>query len=361
MELLHLRRLAAVAELALEHADLDELLSQVTVAVEELLPSNESSLILWDAELETFTVSHSSIPGQHPGYVLDTVRTTGGVSRWIVDESQPVVMGDIDDDPFGASPMMSHSGLRAYLGVPLVFNGQPIGVLYALDRAVRHYSPDDVAFMTILAARAAGAIGLAQVLGELDMLARTDDLTGCNNRREFFERGSVEFERESRTDRDLSAIVIDIDHFKTVNDRFGHSTGDEVLAEVASRIRNQLRTFDLVGRLGGEEFAILLPEVGRQLASRVAERIRATVAATPVATRSGPVSVTLTLGVADCSPSTSTLISLLDRADAALYDGKAAGRNRVMTIDDSGPIRHGTTSLEELPDETSPADAVSDR
>ncbi len=359
-----MQRLAALAELALERSELPDLLATVAKTVEAMLPAAAASLLLWDAATDSYTVSYSSVPGQLPGYVLDTVRHEGGASRWIIDEQQPVVVGDATDDPFGASPLLTEAGLRAYLGVPLTFQGEPIGVLYAMDRSVRAFERADVDFMTILARRAASAIGLTRLVEELKELAQTDELTGLSNRREFMSRGRTEFERESRTDRPLSAIVFDIDRFKAINDRYGHATGDEVLVEIARRCRGQLRAFDIVGRIGGEEFAILLPEVERAVAARIAERIRASVAAAPIATEKGAVSATITLGVADRSRTTTGLAMLLDRADTALYEGKAAGRNRVATLDETGPIRHGASSLggdTSSEDESSSVDPATER
>jgi diguanylate cyclase (GGDEF)-like protein len=345
MDDLHLHRVEALAELALERPELSDLLSQVTATVVSVLPAAAASLLLWDTQRQVFTVSSSTIPGQRPGHVLETVRQRGGASRAIIDDQQPLVVPDIELDPFGPSSMLLDAGLSAYLGVPLVFQGESIGVLYALDESIRDYTRPDIDFMTILARRAASAIGLTRLVEELRELARTDELTGLNNRREFMARGREEFERESRTHRPLSAIVFDIDEFKAVNDSHGHAVGDQVLTQIAHRCRGQLRAFDIVGRIGGEEFAVLLPEVDRNVAAQIAERIRAAACESGIDTNAGPVVVTITLGVAERSESTTTLAELLDRADTALYEGKAAGRDRVAVLDETGPIRHGSTSL----------------
>lgn len=351
---MNLRRLAALAAMAIEEPDPDALGDRLAGVVEELLPASAASLLLWDAETEMFTVGHSTVPGQDRGYAVRSVRASGGATRAIVDEQRPIATGDIDDDPFGASRMLVEAGLRAYLGVPIVFEGESIGVLYALDLSPREYSASDIDFMTILARRASNAIGLARLVTRLDELARTDELTGLNNRREFFKRGVVEFERESRTHRPLSAAIIDVDDFKAINDGLGHATGDAVLVELARRIRDQLRAFDLVGRIGGEEFAILLPEVDRHLAGRIAERIVGAVRCEPVETARGGVNVTITLGVAERTPDTTDLTGLLDRADEALYHGKSAGRDRVVVFDDMGRHRGSSMGPDTNPDPSGP-------
>jgi two-component system cell cycle response regulator len=126
----------------------------------------------------------------------------------------------------------------------------------------------------------------------------------------------------------MSAIMIDIDHFKNLNDTYGHAVGDLALREVARRIKNCVRTVDLVARYGGEEFVILMPETGLQAAGIVAERIRRSVADDPVVNHGMEVYTTLSLGVAELEPDCKNLDELLKCADQALYAAKAAGRNR---------------------------------
>lgn len=160
-------------------------------------------------------------------------------------------------------------------------------------------------------------------------LATLDSLTGAFNRRHFFEvaRSSVALaERHGST---TCAAMIDVDHFKEVNDRHGHAVGDEVLAMVGRICRLESRETDIVARYGGEEFALLLPETNLETASAVVERIRKVLAAVFVATPNGPVGVTVSAGVAQ-RRSEEPLDSLLRRADAALYEAKRAGRDRVV-------------------------------
>jgi diguanylate cyclase (GGDEF)-like protein len=334
MDELHMQRLAALAEVAVERSELPVLMAHLTDVARSLLPATGASLLLWDADQETFTVSASTLPRQRNAYVLRTVRTTGGASRWIVDTQEPLAVYDAYDDQFGVSAMLRDSDLRAYLGVPLLFEGESLGVLYALDASPREYSRTDIDFMVVLARRAASAIGFARLLEKLEHLARTDELTGLNNRREFLERGKTEFERARRNGHVLSAIILDVDRFKEINDRYGHLVGDAVLSEVAERCSSELRSIDLLGRIGGEEFAALLPEVDLDIAVRIAGRIRRALNETPIRAGREDISVTVTLGVGTMSPRMTDLAMLLEQADAALYAGKAAGRDRVAIIDD---------------------------
>ncbi len=326
-----MRRLAALADVALARPDLPQLLDEITGIVKELVPSTEASLILWSPDSERFTASASTLPDQRPRYVIDEVRDSGGASRWIIDERKPLAMSDIENDPFGASSMLRAADLKAYLGVPVLFEDEALGVLYALDDVVRDYTRTDIDFMTILARRASTAIGFTRLFEQIQELSRTDELTGVLNRREYLRRARREFDRVQRTAEPISVLLIDLDDFKQVNDQFGHAIGDHVLVEAARRCGHVLRAIDVFGRIGGEEFAVVLPATGAAAAVVVAERLRSVIIDTPIETSAGQVPMTATIGVAERSPETADLHQLVERADRALYAGKAAGRNRVVT------------------------------
>ena len=163
----------------------------------------------------------------------------------------------------------------------------------------------------------------------LDRLATTDPLTGIVNRRRFMDLASREVLRSKRSSAAISVILLDIDHLRQVNDQYGQATGDAVLLEVVNRIGLGLRTLDVLGRLGGEEFALLLPDAHLEGAGVVAERLRDSIAATPMYAGDGRMTVTASLGVAALS-SDETLDGLLHRADEALSAAKRDGRNRVV-------------------------------
>ncbi|HET7489550.1 MAG TPA: GGDEF domain-containing protein [Acidimicrobiales bacterium] len=164
-----------------------------------------------------------------------------------------------------------------------------------------------------------------RLLAQLRQLAEVDGLTATLNRRSLFETGEPLVARAAHAGRPLTVLMIDLDHFKAVNDTFGHAAGDEVLAEVARRMRLELRDADVVGRYGGDELAAVLPDCTAGEGLEVAERIRASVAAAPVTTADGWVSVSLSIGVAEATGQ-ADLTAVLARADAALYQAKAAGR-----------------------------------
>ena len=169
----------------------------------------------------------------------------------------------------------------------------------------------------------------------LEELATIDSLTGICNRRHFMVSAEAEWGRFQRYHRPLSMLMVDIDHFKSVNDRYGHAVGDEAIKFVALACKQDLRGSDMVGRLGGEEFALLLPETDRARASIVAERIRERVAAQFLSAHKIQFKTTISVGVAEATASMSGVDALLRSADLALYQAKADGRNRVVLW--SGP------------------------
>lgn len=245
----------------------------------------------------------------------------------VVRLAEPVIVPDTLLDPrFAENPfVVGEPRLRFYAGAPLhTPDGHVIGTLCAMDTRPRAFSDADRATL----------IDLARiVMDELELrtLATTDSLTGSMSRRAFREEGGRAVGLALRHQHELSAIAVDLDRFKSINDRYGHAVGDAVLAGTVEALRGMLRKTDLIGRLGGEEFAALLPQTGRKAALDVAEKLRAAVAArTFDVPGGGRLSVTASFGVATLDRSVPDLDALLKNADTALYAAKAAGRDRVM-------------------------------
>jgi diguanylate cyclase (GGDEF)-like protein len=163
--------------------------------------------------------------------------------------------------------------------------------------------------------------------------ATTDELTGLGNRRKLIEDGGRDVALATRHDHPLSVLLLDLDHFKRVNDTWGHGAGDDVLRAVAGALRDELRRTDLAVRWGGEEFLVLLPMVDLSRAHAVGERLRARVAKLEVPSSDGTVSVTTSVGVASRQRG-DDLMDMVGRADSALYEAKTRGRNLVVTEKD---------------------------
>jgi diguanylate cyclase (GGDEF)-like protein len=180
----------------------------------------------------------------------------------------------------------------------------------------------------------------------LQRLSEQDDLTGAFNRRYFMRRLESEFQIAKRRKTALSLISLDIDHFKSVNDRFGHIEGDRALGHIVNMIRPQLRDADILARVGGEEFAILCLSTELNEAWSVGERIRQCIEQTTLETRHAPLHMTISLGIAALTPQEAGIHSLLSRADQALYKAKGSGRN--CTCLEPAPA----TAFEEIPQDT---------
>jgi diguanylate cyclase (GGDEF)-like protein len=165
---------------------------------------------------------------------------------------------------------------------------------------------------------------------QLEKLATTDGMTGLHNRRQFMKLAEAEWGRFQRHGRPLSLLMLDVDYFKSINDRFGHYVGDQVVAQIAALCREGRRVSDVVARIGGEEFALLLPETTAQAAYAVAERLRRDVEVSPLLSNGNGLAVTVSIGVAEAGPGMSGIIGLMKDSDRALYEAKGAGRNRVM-------------------------------
>ena len=161
--------------------------------------------------------------------------------------------------------------------------------------------------------------------------ARKDELTGLCNRREFFDQGRRALKQALRSKQPVSVIMMDIDHFKNINDNYGHSTGDKALQVIAKLLISTVREIDIVARIGGEEFAFVLLETGLDEAIKLTERLRLKIANTIVVRKEVPVKLTASFGVCSCPVINETLETTLSKADEALYIAKKNGRNRIET------------------------------
>jgi diguanylate cyclase (GGDEF)-like protein len=170
---------------------------------------------------------------------------------------------------------------------------------------------------------------LADEAETLERLACVDGLSGLNNRRHFLALAESEWSRFRRYGRPLALLMVDIDLFKSVNDTYGHDAGDEVIKAISEVLRKHKRTSDVAGRLGGEEFALMLPEATLDSAAAVAERLRRLVAERPIVVAGQRIAVTISVGASVCRTDMGGFDDLLKEADIALYEAKRSGRNRV--------------------------------
>jgi diguanylate cyclase (GGDEF)-like protein len=268
--------------------------------------------------------------------ILEVVTdATGAVGGRVVDRGENVSW--IGEDRHAAQPLeleLARSGDRA--------------TRLVLYPPVGGFSPENRSLAAWLASQASIALENAWQHHAIQEQAATDDLTGLVNRRRFLEVLESEIVRAETLGTHLSLLLVDLDHFKLVNDRFGHQAGDQLLRKFAARTLVHLRDVDVAARLGGDEFALLLPETALDGAETVAERLRRSPQALPVAAKDVPI-VTASVGVAQHAPG-EVGDDLLRRADVALYEAKSEGRNRVVT---ASPPEVGSSSGD------APADAPS--
>lgn len=248
----------------------------------------------------------------------------------------------------GARPQIFGTGvdpdLRSVKVFPLVERGQPLGTLIVgSSDSGEELSREEERMLETIAQHAAITLANARMFVKVETLATTDPLTGLSNRRRFDELLNEAIARAERFSRKLTILMVDADHFKKVNDTYGHGVGDQVLQRIAGVLTAEARRTDVVGRYGGEEFIVLLDETDVPGALQVAERIRQRIADEVVRGDFGELSVTVSMGLATLPVHAAEKLELLACADQALYDAKESGRNRVQVhgkprcIDPKGP------------------------
>lgn len=240
-------------------------------------------------------------------------------------QGQPWCLDDIE-------PRARHAaGSRQYMALPLNATSGQFHILL-IGREGTAFREVEMELANVLARQVRVVLDKAGLIRQLATLAHTDGLTGVSNRGWFVKQADIELQRCRRYAHPLSILLVDVDHFKRVNDTRGHATGDAVLATMVERCRKQLRTNDIIGRYGGEEFAICLPETSLESAMAMAERLRQDIATAEMTTPTGSVNITVSIGAASLSPSSKdSLDTLIARADKALYIAKGDGRNCVRT------------------------------
>jgi eukaryotic-like serine/threonine-protein kinase len=216
----------------------------------------------------------------------------------------------------------------AWIALPLTTPDGPVGLLVVGSNAADAFTDAQAGIVAALAGQAMVAYDKAGLFQRVRQLATQDGLTGVANRRHLLEQAEQRFAEAGPAG--FAVIMVDIDHFKKINDTYGHQVGDDVIREVANRLREVVRPEDLLGRYGGEEFLLAVP-ADEETAGRLADRLLVAVNATPVATQGDPVDVTASIGVGFAGPADADLGVVIGRADQALYAAKGQGRNCVVT------------------------------
>ncbi len=330
------RRFQSIELALLTAPSLPELLERLVHGVADALGLDEVSLILHDRDRE---VRHLLFQAGTQASDVDgvcLVDSLDGLGDFYAGLRKPWLgpwLGLDHNALFRSGAALRSIAILPLLGQGILFGSLNLGSREP-SRYTRHHGTD---FHRRLAVVTAVCLENAINRERLVLSGHTDVLTGWHNRRYLQRRLPEELDRAQRYRHPLGALLLDIDHFKQVNDRHGHTTGDRVLRGVGDRVKQELRSSDVAVRYGGEEFAVLLPQTGLEDASHLAERVRQTVAAASFLGHAGePVQVTVSVGVAALGPTfQGTALAdageqLLQEADAALYQAKSGGRNRVV-------------------------------
>ncbi len=325
--------LALAAEL-----DLDQVMERVLRFLQQAVPYDRAQIILEEkGAIRVQALYGITLPTTEAGLArrLKNYLLIQQMHRVAETICVPVV---VDNHPHAS---LLPADARSFLAVPLLMNQRFIGCLVLESFKSGRYSSAEQLLVEAFASQAAISIQNAYLFQQVREQAVTDPLTGVYNRRYFMETVNHEIELARQQKRKLALILIDLDHFKLVNDTFGHVAGDQVLVRVSRSITAMIRNSDVCCRYGGEEFAILLPETDLTAALQVAERLREEINQTRVPTRKGEVVVTASIGVIELDDQMANVEDLIHQADQGLYIAKEDGRNCVRSHSTISNARNG--------------------
>ena len=327
--------LADTASIINSSLDLDDVLNRILENVDKVVPHETANIALVDEQnVARFVKVKGYEKFTSRELVLSVERHVEDLPNLTImaESGKPALISDTRADPNWVKGVPGSGWIRSYIGAPIKRKEKILGFINLEAATPNFFQAKYLNRLGALADQAAIAIENAQLFAEMEKLAITDSLTGLYNRRYFFAYAENEIERSKRYNKHLSIIMMDIDHFKKINDSFGHQIGDQVLKEIADICLAILRRVDVMCRYGGEEFVVLLPETEVADAAHAAERICTAISSLRLKTENGDVSVSVSIGVVEMNKSHNCFEKLLAAADKALYSAKETGRNRVRVI-----------------------------
>jgi len=319
------RRLREAASVITSALELDQVLEHILNQLEHVLSYDSAAIFITDDNNLRRVASRGFL--EPSGSIRTNISLDDGLVQEARRLNRPVVIKNVMNDTHYRG-WCGDRYAQGWLGAPLFVRGNLIGFLSVESHKPDAYGEAEINLVWAFTHSAAIAIDNARLFRQVHQLAITDSLTGIFNRRHLLELASHEFERARRFSRPLTLAIWDIDHFKMVNDTFGHLVGDQVLRMVAERCHKNLREADLLGRYGGEEFVAILTEANSTLGREICERLRAAVESPPYTVEDHAVKVSISVGLADIIDCPNLEV-LLGRADQALLRAKQKGRNRV--------------------------------
>ncbi len=313
--------------------DFDEVLDRILTNLEKVIPHNVANIMLVSEGGEVKIVRAHGYGAKELQSLFQngqlSVSETPFLLKMAMSGSPIVIPDTLSDSSWVKSPGMERT--RSYLGVPIFVKGKIMGYINVESVQTCDYNQSHGKRLMAFADQAALAIENSRMFEKLEQMAVVDTLTGLYSRRHFSDLGGKEIERARRYGNPLSLLMIDLDHFKNFNDTFGHAVGDQILVEVANTIGTTLRKIDIPGRLGGEEFAVLLPETNLQNGMLVAERLRQAISGLRIPVKDRIIdTITASFGLATLCDNHIDLQTLITSADMAMYKAKENGRNMVV-------------------------------
>lgn len=269
---------------------------------------------------------------------LDDLELPGLITRQAIEQHSVVFIPNLKSQSDQPEGDYLRPGILSALCVPIIIEQDVAALLYTYktDPSVKPFDRHDVQLAVAISHQAALTIQRAKLIEKSQMfeqLAITDSLTGIHNRRHILHLAELEFQRARRFQHPLALLILDLDDLKQINDTHGHLVGDQSLQAVAENGKKQLREVDSIGRFGGDEFVILLVETDRSGARAVAEHICQSISDMPVKTKTGPLKITVSIGLATLDEKSSNLADLLNQADSALIRAKKAGKRQVAVAE----------------------------
>ena len=300
------------------------LLSGIAELICQLIDAKACTVMLLDAD-RTRLIAKAAYGLRTERMQSLSFRIGEGVAGWVVEHGKPALIHDVMQDPRFVVLPADRTPIASMLCVPLIARGERVGVVTATSAKPAAFDTGNLELLRFIAMTI--ALDIENV--RLHRVAVTDPLTGAYNREFLLQRLPQEIETAGETCRSLSVAMVDVDHFKSVNEHYGHSAGDIVLGEVARRLRGAIRAGDLLVRYGGEEFLAVLPRADAGRAWEVGERMRQRVCERAFEVGDGlALLLRVSVGIAQWRAG-ELMPALLERADAALYGAKDRGRNRV--------------------------------
>ena len=315
---------------------LEETTRAVFRQLKKVLPIDLFFLALYEPMEKTVSYFMYQKNGERIDIETFNLMQRPSLTRYVIQKQEMIFIPDIkaEDAEVKEGEFIRVPGFdnRTFLGIPLILRDEVIGVLSVQATQPNAYDSKQIRLVETIAQQTSIAMDNAKLFEKTQEMAITDSLTGLFNRRYYYVILDNEIERAKRYQSPLSLIMIDIDHFKQVNDKFGHLAGDEVLQSVSEMSKKLLRQIDTMFRYGGEEFIIILPETNQEEALNVAERIRSTIAETEIKIKKGSVMLTVSIGVSEYGENHLAPNEFIESVDRAMYDAKKAGRNCVRVF-----------------------------